>query len=144
MFVFPTRIAPAELRRPATVESSVGIRSRKTREPAVVRIPFVSKMSFSETGTPCNGPRCTPLMRASSASFASERAWSAGMRIKTPIRSLIAWIRSSVAFVNSRGETCLERTSFAAEESVKDFKSSRVINLYQRVATEPKFLVQCP
>src|SRR5438445_13073444 len=54
--VRPTKIAPAA-RRPATLGvSSVGTNSASRREPDVVRLPAVHRLSLIDTGTPWSGP----------------------------------------------------------------------------------------
>ncbi|GAA3082578.1 hypothetical protein GCM10020000_80760 [Streptomyces olivoverticillatus] len=57
VWVLPSRIAPAALRRAATVLSAVARWSARTRELAVVAIPPTSIRSLSPIGMPCSGPR---------------------------------------------------------------------------------------
>src|SRR5436309_6881813 len=58
--VLPSRIAPAPLRRAATVLSCVGRYSAKGGCPAVVRTPAVARQSLRVNGTPCSSPHDSP------------------------------------------------------------------------------------
>src|ERR1700722_20042731 len=55
-FVLPIRIAPAERSRRTTVASSVGTKSLRILDPAVVGVPAVRMLSFNAIGIPCSGP----------------------------------------------------------------------------------------
>src|SRR5580693_8291317 len=56
MLVLPSATAPAPRRRPTTVASYGGRQPSKMRDPHVVGVPRVHRLSFSATGTPANGP----------------------------------------------------------------------------------------
>jgi hypothetical protein len=45
-------------------------------EPAVVRTPWVQKMSLCAIGMPSSGERASPLLRRASLASAAARAWS--------------------------------------------------------------------
>ncbi len=53
----PRSTAPASRSLRTTVASSSGTQSLRMRDPAVVRMPFVAKRSFTATGMPCSVPR---------------------------------------------------------------------------------------
>ena len=75
--VLPSSIPPAARMRATTVASRSGTWSAKAREPHVVRTPAVTRLSFTENGTPCSGPSGMPARTASSAARASTSADSA-------------------------------------------------------------------
>ncbi len=58
--VLPIRIAPAPFRRSTATASSSGTWSANRREPAAVSTRRVNTRSFTDTGTPCSGPRPSP------------------------------------------------------------------------------------
>src|SRR3989442_9784569 len=69
--VLPRMTAPAARRLAATDESFRGAVPTKASDPAAVCMPsWVSMLSLSKTGMPCNGPRACPDCRSAS------RAWA--------------------------------------------------------------------
>src|SRR6516165_5696661 len=56
MFVLPTTTAPARRNDSTTVASYGGSQPSRIREPHVVAMPRVHRLSFSATGTPASGP----------------------------------------------------------------------------------------
>src|SRR5512143_3362677 len=76
MFCFPRRTAPEAAIFSVTAASYGGRKPERIPLPQVVRIPRVQKMSFRPTGTPCSGPRVSPLAWASSRAKASRIAFS--------------------------------------------------------------------
>src|SRR6478752_8752034 len=54
---FAINTAPASRSRTTISASSSMIRFSKSREPHVVRTPFVEKRSLTPQGSPCSGPR---------------------------------------------------------------------------------------
>src|SRR3954469_18856885 len=56
----PSSTPPAAYKRAVVAASSWGTWCSRMREHAVVRIPFVSNMSFKPKGTPCIGPLYWP------------------------------------------------------------------------------------
>ncbi len=126
MFVLPTSTAPATRNRSTTVASSSGTKSASTRELAVVRIPFVKNRSFTETGTPCSGPRYAPPKISRSASRASTIARSPSTVMKALKTGSSASIRVNTRSVTSTGERPRLRIRSATATSGRSQRSSRV------------------
>src|SRR5216684_630834 len=84
--VFPTTTAPAASSRDTTVASYGGTKVSRMRDDAVVRRPFVQRLSLSAAGTPASGAsrhrsrsRSIDAARASARSAATVlNAWSDG------------------------------------------------------------------
>ncbi len=60
MVVEPTMTAPCSSRRSTTGESRSGITPAVPATPACAGMPARTKFSFTVTGTPSSGPRCSP------------------------------------------------------------------------------------
>ena len=86
VLVFPSSTAPADRARATAVASLSGTVLKRPRVPQVVRTPAVSSESFTVMGTPCSGPRSTPLASDSSAALASASARSNDL-VTTALRS---------------------------------------------------------
>src|ERR1700704_6043080 len=76
VFVLPTTIAPAALRRATTSASSSGTWCSEILLPHVVGMPLVGVRSLIDTGTPCRGPRRARRRAAAVARFAASTACS--------------------------------------------------------------------
>ena len=75
--VLPRSTAPAARRRATITASRAGWWFEYAGEPAVVRTPATSSVSFTVHGTPWNGPHHSPRARAPSAALARASAASA-------------------------------------------------------------------
>ena len=87
MLVLATTMAPSSRMRRTMKASSGGTLSARPIEPAVVTMSWVSKLSFTRTGTQKRGPGSSPA--ASAASSSSARSRAAGFT------TVIALMRSS-------------------------------------------------
>ncbi len=96
--------APASRKRRMTVASSSATACARMPMPAVVGTPLMSKMSFTATGTPCNGPRSIPRAISCSARRASASADSAVTRMYAFRCPSSCAMRASIACVNSTGD----------------------------------------
>ncbi len=106
VFVFASTIAPAAFRRRTTSASSSGTKSLNNGDAKVVRMPAVGVTSLIATGSPCNGPRGSPLrtiasaVRAASLAFSAAKvtmAFSAGLNLSIAAR----WASSSSTGLSS-------------------------------------------
>ena len=70
MLVLPSSTVPADRHRATTVASYGATKVPSMRDPHVVTMPSVQKMSLCAIGTPVNGPP-SPRARRASASRAS-------------------------------------------------------------------------
>ena len=107
----PINIAPASVNKRTVVASAAGMLSIKDGEPAVVGMAAVSKMSFSEMGMPCNGPRTMPCVISRSAVLAFAMARSAVTWMKLRMRGSYLAMRSSDDRIKSTGESSPPRNS---------------------------------
>src|ERR1700735_3133939 len=120
MFVLPRRIAPAPASSKATLLSCFGMNFASIFDPAVVRIPRVQKLSFSEIGIPKSGllsfTEFARLVRTNSlsASRACFRARSASTVRNALIDGFSLSMRDKDAFTRSTGEISLRRSKRAA------------------------------
>lgn|ERR1700735_839097 len=110
MLVLPKRIEPALASRAVTALSPFGTEFSRIFEPAVVRIPRVEKLSFSEMGMPKSGlARLAELPRrflviSRSAARACFRERSASTVIKALMPGSSRSIRERDALTRSTGE----------------------------------------
>ena len=107
-FVFPMTIAPASFSLRTAVASESGTRSAYSSEPLVLRIPSVSKTSFTVKGTPCRGPSDSPFITSRSASRAWSRADSFGITMAL-MAEFTESLRSRCAWTISTGDTSFDR-----------------------------------
>src|SRR5712692_4668813 len=141
VLVLPSMMAPAARSRSTIGASSAGTLSRNSGVPKVVRTPLVTTRSFTENGTPCNGPRVAPLrVSARSAAFACRRAWSAVRVTKALSLGSTFAIRSSTASTTSTGESFLRRISSAIRDAGVQHSSSFAITVSSR--TSPQSRIQ--
>ena len=120
VFVLPTTMAPAPLRRSTWIESSVATRSRKRRDPCEVTSPAASSRSLTPRGTPSRG-RARPRAMRPSARRASAMSSSRERRETTAFsRSCVSPIRSRVISMSSVGDR-----RFAWIASVSSFRVER-------------------
>ncbi|MPM49616.1 hypothetical protein SDC9_96346 [bioreactor metagenome] len=113
VLVFPRRIAPFFLRRDRTVASFPGTKSLRPRVPPAETTPAESKESFSVMGTPCRGPKSSPLASARSARAASDSAVSAQTWTTAFSFGFTSLIRRKNASVTSTDDTSPARISSA-------------------------------
>ena len=83
-------IAPAARSFFTVKASSGGMEPFSSKEPAVVGMSYVSKLSFSTTGTPCSGDRGPFALRSRSSAFASADMTPSG---STDVRSTNRYMR---------------------------------------------------
>src|SRR2546423_5683877 len=94
----PRSTAPASRSLRTTVASSFGTHSARIRDPAVVRIPFVAKRSFTATGIPCSGPLYPPP-------WISRSAWRACSRARSAVTVMNAFRRGSSVSIRARHDS---------------------------------------
>src|SRR6185369_8618675 len=122
------------------------------REPQVVRIPSVRKISFSASGMPVN-ISASPAAKRRSAASASAIACSGVMVMNEPICGSTASMRASMALVASTAETCLDSIiacsscMVRSKSSIHDSMVSRLsgLSLFQYLwyAIKTGHLVRC-
>ena len=121
--VCPRKTAPASFKRVITTASASGTWSSKNLDPRVVRSPPTSTESFAVNGTPCNGPRSSPRISASSASRAWSMAVSSGVTMALSF-GLTLSMRERCACITSVGETDLLRICSASSVAGAKTRSS--------------------
>ena len=124
VFVLPTMMAPLARMRSVTMSSFFGTLSPNSREPKVVRMPFVALRSLTPKGTPCSGPSSSPAMTAASARCASAIACSGTVVMNARSSPSYFAMRSRKCAVTSTGETCRSRMSAANSEAVNSVRSA--------------------
>ncbi|CAB5682697.1 Uncharacterised protein [Delftia tsuruhatensis] len=124
-FVLAIGMAPAARTLSTNGESCRATASLRAGTPHVLATPFRSMLHLMETGTPCSGPRGSPLATARSAASAaasasSRRTWTTALSF-----GLTAEMRSRCACTTSREDT--RRAAMALANCPADCFQSSVI-----------------
>ncbi len=103
MVVEPTMTAPCSSRRSTTGESRSGITPAVPATPACAGMPARTKFSFTVTGTPSSGPRCSPRSHRAAEAAASWSTWAGSRSVKALISGLRAAMSASTDSAASTG-----------------------------------------
>ena len=122
--VLPIVIAPAARSRSTISASASGTNRSNSRDPKVVRMPFVHVRSLWATGSPCNGPSVSPRATAASAASAPRRASSGSSVTMALTAGLTSSMRARCASITSTAE--ISRDAIARARSVAGRKQRSV------------------